>query len=100
MTLFDATGNENAPGDPFGRIELALEDDGRARLDHHHIGRHRAWTGTVDRAQVQAVRGALATAGFPTVPPHQIPGGSTMRELTVDDERVLIEGNAADAMPG
>ena len=100
MTLYYATGNENAPGDPFGRTELTLADDGGARLEHRHIGRHRAWTGKVDPAQVQAARGALDTAGFPTVPPHPIPGGSTMRELAVDDTSVLVEWYAVEDMPG
>src|SRR3954451_15841263 len=100
MTLFYGTGNENAPGDPFGRTELTLQDDGSARLDHRHIGRHRAWTGKVDATQVAALRSALQAAAFPDVAPHPIPGGSTMRELVVDDERVLIEWYAVDGMPG
>ena len=100
MTLYYGTGNENAPGDPFGRTELTLSDDGSARLEHRHIGRHRAWTGKVDPAQVDAVHSALETAGFPRVAPHPIPGGSTMRELAVGDERVLIEWYAVEDMPG
>jgi hypothetical protein len=98
--IYYGTGNENAPGDPFGRTELTLAGDAGARLDHRHIGVHRAWTGRVDPAQLEALRGALETAGFPDVTPHQIPGGSTMRELAVDGQRVLIEWYAAENMPG
>jgi hypothetical protein len=74
-------GLENAPGDPFGRTELSLEPDGSARLTHKHVGEVRTWTAKVDVTTLQTLWDALERGGFPTIPPHRIPGGSAMRTL-------------------
>src|SRR5213078_3275429 len=75
------TGNENSPSDPFGRTELAIEADGRARLVHFHRGMTRAWTAKIDRAILVTMWAALERGGFPTIPKHSIPGGSALRTL-------------------
>jgi hypothetical protein len=76
-------GNENNPGNPFGRQHLVIEVDGRARLDHHTIGPHFAWTGVVRGSVLDRFWDALARADFPSIPQHPVPAGSTMRALGV-----------------
>lgn len=78
-----AAGNEHSPSNPWGRAELAIEASGAARLDQRQAGQHRAWTGTVDAGAVERLHTALLQAGFPTVPPHPVPGGATIRSLSV-----------------
>ena len=85
-------GNENAPGDPFGRTELTLEASGDAKLVHKHRGVHKTWTGKVDAATLQTLWSALEAGGFPNVPKHPVPGGSAMRVLTA-----TVDGKALDA---
>jgi uncharacterized protein YjbI with pentapeptide repeats len=83
------TGNEHNPADPFGRSELVLHADGRARLDHHFSRQRRAgaWTGQVDAAAVGALFAALDEAGFPAVPgPGFLPPDSTVRTLIVEGD--------------
>jgi hypothetical protein len=85
-TIRYSAGNEHNPADPWGRSELVLEPDGRARLDHYFSrGRPaRAWTGQVDAAAAAALRAALDEAGFPAVPgPGFLPPDSTVRRLIV-----------------
>jgi hypothetical protein len=82
-----STGNEHNPADPWGRSELAIEPDGRARLDHYFSrGRPaRAWTGRVDAAALAALAAALDEAGFPAVPgPGFLPPDATLRRLVVE----------------
>ena len=101
VTIAYSVGNEHNPGDPFGRSELSIADDGAARLDH--FGRdtgHRAWTGRLEATSLATIRAALERAGFPNVPPHEIPGGSTMRKLSRDGATALVEWYAAKKMAG
>ncbi len=97
-------GSEHSPGDPWGHHILVIEPAGHARLDLHHRGSHRAWTGTVDGESIVRVLAALATAGFPAVPVHTAPGGGTFRSLALGDgqERASaeIEWYAAKKFPG
>jgi hypothetical protein len=97
-------GNENAPGDPFGRTELSLEPSGAAKLVHKHRGVHRTWTGKVDAATLASLWSALEAGGFPNVPKHPVPGGSAMRVLTalVDDKPVdaFVAWHAAAKLDG
>lgn len=84
-------GNPMSPGNPFGRVELAIEADGAARLEQILPGgqRRRAWTATIDPGVVARLRDALAAAGYPKVPHHMPAAGSTIRDLfvTVDGAR-------------
>ena len=53
-----SVGSEHYPADPSGRSELAIQADGRARLDHH-FPRQRgsgSWTGQVDADTVYLAR--------------------------------------------
>ncbi len=84
LTIHYGTGNENAPGDPFGRTDLTIGPDGSARLDHRHIGQHRAWTGVIDDAVLQRLHAALERSAFPQVDQHPIPPGSALRTLVVE----------------
>jgi uncharacterized protein YjbI with pentapeptide repeats len=86
-TIRYSTGNEHSPTDPWGRSELVVHADGRARLDHFFSrGRPaRAWTGRVDAAALDALGTALDEAGFPAVPgPGFLPPDSTVRRLVVE----------------
>ena len=98
-----SVGNENDPGNPFGRSELAIEPDGTARLDHHKRGgAHDSFSGTAPLAELDRLFAALERAGFPSVTPHQIPGGSTLRKLEVAGTATTlpIEYYAAKKLPG
>ena len=98
-----SVGNENDPGNPFGRSELAVEPDGTAKLDHHQRGGvHRAFSGTAPAAELDRLFAALERAGFPNVTPHKIPGGATLRQLEVagTSTTLPIEYYAAKKLPG
>ena len=82
LRIVYASGNENAPGDPFGECVLILHGDGGARLDNRHAGKARAFTGRIDAATLTRIVDGLNLAGFPVVPPHRISPGAT-RSLTV-----------------
>ena len=91
-TIRYSTGNEHNPADPWGRSELVLQPDGRARLDHYFSrGRPaRAWTGQVGAAAVAALRAALDEAGFPAAPrPGLRPPDATLRRLLVEADGVV-----------
>jgi hypothetical protein len=82
FTLAYTCGNEFDPANPFGRCALALHADGRLELDNRVRGQARAWTATIDDHVLADLIRLLNSAGFPVVPPHQIPPGST-RSLLV-----------------
>jgi hypothetical protein len=99
-------GNENNPGDPFGRSVLVIGPDGAARLEHHFsrsrtVGR---WTGRVDPAALQGLWDALGRAGFPAMPTATFLPGSSLRQLTVDvdgnPQQALIDWHGAAKLPG
>ena len=97
-------GLANAPGDPFGRTELMVAADGRARLVHRHVGQARAWTGQVDVATLHAVWAALERGGFPQIPDHPMPGGAALRTVLAHTGAQPSGGhvawNAARDLPG
>jgi hypothetical protein len=84
-TLRYSAGNEHSPADPWGRSELVIQPDGRARLDHHFSrGRGtRVWTARVGAGTLAALWAALARAGFPAAPRPQLVPDATVCQLTV-----------------
>lgn len=102
-TLRYSAGNENAPGDPFGATELVIEPSGRARLDHRHVGLHRAWTGQVDAGALERLHALLDDAGFPDMERFPLPAGATLRTLVAEQEGqrrgVRVEWNRARDLP-
>lgn len=102
-TLRYSAGSENAPGDPFGATELVIEPSGRARLDHRHVGLHRAWTGQVDAGVLERLRRLLDDAGFPQMERDPLPAGATLRTLVADQDGqrtgVRVEWNRAQELP-
>jgi hypothetical protein len=98
------SGNEHDPGDPFGRCDLRVAADGSAELAVHRFGTARTWRGRVGAGTVAAVAAHLEAAGFPAQPEHDVPGGSSLRSLTVGEGKeakaVLLAFHAAEAMPG
>lgn len=98
-----SVGKENDPGNPFGRSELAIEPDGTAKLDHHaRGGAHESFSGTAPATELDRLFAALDRAGFPNVAPHKVPGGATLRFLTVagTSTALPIEYYAAKKLPG
>jgi hypothetical protein len=99
-------GNEHNPANPFGRAELVIEADGRMRLEHFARGREpRAWTGTIAAAALERLHAALASANFPLVAKHPVPGGAEFRQLAAtgaDGTRaaIAVEWHAVAQMPG
>lgn len=77
------SGNENNPGNPFGRTVLAIDALGVARLDNTHVGKHRKWQAVVDPAVLARLTTDLTLSGFPQAPLLRIPAGSSMRCLAV-----------------
>src|SRR3954449_7442200 len=100
MTLRYHAGNEHNPSDPFGRLELTVDPDGTARLDHYRVGWHKAWGGVIDGGVLKRVSDALERAGFPAVPDHPFPASSTIRRLTVGDTAVSIEWHEGAKLDG
>ena len=105
-TLSYSAGNEHNPGNPWGRSELVIGPDGRAKLDHYFSRQPGAgaWTGQVDAAALATLWGALDRAGFPGVPEFRPVAGATLRALTVqigDTRRTaLVDWHQANALPG
>jgi hypothetical protein len=100
-----SAGNEHSPVDPWGRSELVIHADGRARLDQHFSrGRPpRAWAGHVDATALGELLAALGQAGFPAVPPMPpLPPDTVLRRLTVeaDGETRQALVSPAPAVPG
>lgn len=78
-------GLETKPGNPFGRSQLAIEHDGKARLDQYVLGGgHQAWTGRVDLGTLDRLWVAVELSGYPKVPAHQVPAGSSIRVLVIE----------------
>ncbi|HUJ61891.1 MAG TPA: hypothetical protein VLX92_25475 [Kofleriaceae bacterium] len=95
-------GEEQNPGNPFGRSTLVIEPDGSARLDHVTRGgaaKH-AWTAKVDPAVVERLWAALDAASFPAMPPHPVPAGSTIRVLIAGKDTVSLEWFATAKLDG
>lgn len=101
-----SVGNENNPGDPWGRSELVIEPDGTAHL-HHHFSRVptvSAWTGRVDGAALNELWAALERAGFPAAPTSALVPGATVRRLTVEADgnshQAFIDWHKTPSLPG
>ncbi|GAA3961160.1 hypothetical protein [Actinoplanes auranticolor] len=92
-----SVGNEEDPGDPWGRSELLIEPDGAVSLQHVFPGplAARAWTGRVRPAALDALRDSLERAGFPAGPAAPPAAGSGLRRLTVETR----DGSASVVLP-
>jgi hypothetical protein len=101
-----SVGNENNPGDPWGRSELVIQPDGTARLDHHfsRVRMVSAWTGQVDATALDALWAALERAGFPAVPTSPPVGGASLRRLTLEvdgtSQQASVDWHLASSLPG
>lgn len=97
-------GNENSPGDPWGRSMLYIEADGAARLEQFEFDRVTTWTGKVATSALDRLWGAIAEAGFPVVPPHMPPAGSSTRVLQIGSEPgsavAYVAYHFANQLPG
>jgi hypothetical protein len=105
-TIRYSVGNENNPGDPWGRSELVITPGGNARLDHHFSRVHRiaAWRGQVDPDALAVVWAGLDLAGFPAEPMSQFVAGATLRRLAVQSDgierRAILDWRNALELPG
>lgn len=106
MTIMYSVGDENDPGDPWGRSRLVVQADGSARLDHvfSRVPTAGAWTGRVDEAALEALSVALRQAGFPATPDTPRIPGAAPRQLTVEADGVsqhaIIGYREASSLPG
>jgi hypothetical protein len=103
-TLTFRFGSEWAADAHFGLDALQLRVDGRFEFEHRHRGEVRQASGAVAPAVVRDVEQWLRAAGFPAVPPHDIPPGSGLVELVVADQNrsqiALMHYYAALRFPG
>ena len=81
-------GNEHSPMDPWGRTVFELDDDGRARLEHHTRAGTREFTARVDPGVVERLRAALATA--PPSEPRSLPPDTRLRVLGAGGPTVFL----------
>ncbi len=81
LVLTYASGLESSPSDRRGKSVLTLRGEGSAQLENRWYTKQRAYRGSVAPAVVEAILGALLAAGFPAVPPHPLPSGSSLRTL-------------------
>lgn len=101
-----SVGNENDPGDPWGRSELVVEPDGSARLDHYfsRVATTGSWSGRIDVATLDRLWSALDQAGFPARPTKPLVAGSAVRRLTVEtdgrSDHTMIGWHEAASLPG
>ena len=104
--LHYTVGNENNPGDPFGRSDLVISPDGTARLEHHFsrvrtVGR---WTGRVDPTALWSLWSALERADFASLPSSGFLPGSTLRHLVTEvdgaPQSALVDWHGAAKLPG
>jgi hypothetical protein len=103
-TLTFKFGSEWAADARFGLDALQLRADGHFEYEHRQRGEVQHASGTVEPAVVRQVEQWLRAAGFPAVPPHDIPPGSGLVELTVAGQRgsqiALMHHTAALRFPG
>jgi hypothetical protein len=101
-----SVGNENNPGNPWGRSELVIEPDGTVRLEHFfsRIQRVGRWSGRIDAGALGGFWAALDQAGFPAAPNTPFAPGSSLRQLTVEADgtsaRVLVDWHGSAKLPG
>lgn len=85
-----SSGNEHNPSDPFGRVELTIDADGAATLEHHWRMGDGAWLAQVAPAAIERVRSALADSDFPDVPQEPVPPGSNFRHIDVGTRSAML----------
>jgi len=101
-----SVGNEHDPGDPWGRSELVIDQDGTARLEYHlsRVQAVGAWTGRVETAALEALWAGLERAGFPSAPATPLTPGASARKLVVETdgeiEQAYIGYHRASALSG
>lgn len=91
--LWFTLGNEFNPGDPFGRVVIAIDDASRVTLEHYSRQGNATYTAQLGAGVLDEIRSELARGGFPHVPQHQIPGGAAIRQL-----ELLIDGEPGYAL--
>jgi hypothetical protein len=103
-TLTFRVGSEWAPDAYFGLDALQLRTDGTFEFEHRQRGEAQMATGAVAPVVLREVEQWLRAAGFPAVPPHDIPPGSGLVELVVADRSrsqvALMHYYAALKFPG
>jgi hypothetical protein len=83
-----SVGDENDPGDPWGRTDLLIHADGSTRLEHH-FSRERGVivrTGRIDVGALDVLWVGLRRAGFPSVLVAAAVPEAPLRRLTVEDD--------------
>jgi hypothetical protein len=82
-TLTIKFGSEWAPDSPFGLDVLQLDANGRFLYENHNRGHVRRLSGGYATHLGPAIGRWLDASGFPLVPAHSIPPGSSLVQLTV-----------------
>jgi hypothetical protein len=103
-TLTFRVGSEWGPDAHFGLDALQLRTDGKFAFEHRQRGEVQVASGAVAPGVLREVEQWLRAAGFPAVPPHDIPPGSGLVELVVADrgrsQVALMHYYAALKFPG
>lgn len=103
-TIVFQIGSEWAPDSPYGLDVLEIDVDGRFRYENRMRGQVRASSGRVELGTLDVVVDSLREAGFPAVPSHAIPPGSSLIGIQVrgesGDEAALMDYFTALKLPG
>lgn len=102
--LVFVAGAEWAPDSPLGLDRFQLDAAGQFRYENHVRGEMRSTTGTLSAEALAEIEAHLAEAAFPEVPPHDIPPGASLVEITVADSEATrtarMDRFAAMSFPG
>src|SRR5690606_38624334 len=97
-------GAEWAPDAGIGLEQLQISGDGEVRYEHRLHGEISHAAGRLAPEALRALNGGLREAGFPAVPPHDIPPGGALMEIRLDDaagqQRVLLDYHAGAHFAG
>lgn len=103
-TLIIKFGSEWAPDSRTGLHVLRLGADGRFEYENRQRGEEKKSSGSLEPGVLREVDQWLGASGFPAVPAHNIPPGSSLVELAVErdagSETARMDYFAALKFPG
>lgn len=103
-TFTFAAGAEWAPDSSHGLDVLRFDAAGHFHYENRMRDRVKTVSGTVAAGVLREIGWHLEQAAFPDVPPHDIPPGASLVEITLEDvsgfRTVRLDFHAARKFPG